>query len=277
MTFAPPTPITHKGHRGETLTSWLYLPPQPSQPSARLPLVVIPYPGGVYDTPPRRHLPPTAGSDTNAQILAAHGYAVLVTSLPVNETREPADGLSADILKIVDAAIAAEPRIDGERLALWGHSYGGWAALMTATQTSRFKAVIAGAFATDRFSAYSPANLLTTIAPDAGLIYAAQAGYSENGQARMGRAPWLVPDRYVRNSPLMAADKITAPMLLLMGDLDSDPGQQVQMFGALFRQNKDALSVLYHGEGHVLMSPAHITDLYQRVFAFLDEQLRPSS
>ncbi len=271
--FAAAKAISHKGARGEALTSWLYLPPASAPQGARLPLVVIPYPGAVYGAPPPRQEPPTRESDTNAQILAGHGYAVLVTSLPIDTTREPAEGLATDILNIVDAAAAAEPRLDVERLAIWGHSYGGWTALMAATQTRRFKAVVASAFVADWFGAYSRSNFLTAIAPEAGLIQSARAGYVERGQGRLGAPPWVAPDRYVRNSPLTHAEKVTAPVLMAMGDMDSDPGQLDRMFSALFRQNKDAQALLYHGEGHVLLTPANITDLYQRIFAFLDAHL----
>jgi dipeptidyl aminopeptidase/acylaminoacyl peptidase len=269
---ALPRPIAHAGPGGRALKSWLYLPPSLGE-GARAPLVVIPYPGAVHDTPPSNHALPTRGADPNAQILAGHGYAVLVTSLPVDENREPAQGLAADILAIVDAAAAAEPRIDATRLAMWGHSYGGWTVLTAATQSPRFKAVIAGAFTADWIGFYSRTSLLTSIAPDAGLIHSARAGYMEGGQGRLGSAPWVDPQRYLRNSPLIAADKITAPVMLIMGDLDADPGQIDRMFSALFRQNKDAVSLLYHGEGHNISSPANIADLYGRVFPFLDEHL----
>ncbi|PVM91757.1 S9 family peptidase [Caulobacter radicis] len=269
---AVPRAIAHAGPGGRALKSWLYLPPT-LPAGSRAPLIVIPYPSAVYETPPPHHALPTSSADSNAQLLAGHGYAVLVTSLPVDERREPAQGLADDILAIVDAAAAAEPRIDAARLAIWGHSYGGWTALMAATQSPRFKAVIAGAFAADWIGFYSRTSLLSSIAPDAGLVQSVRAGYMEGGQGRMGAAPWVDPQRYLRNSPLMAADRVSAPVMMIMGDLDADPGQIDRMFSALFRQNKDAVSLLYHGEGHGVVGPANIADLYGRVFTFLDEHL----
>lgn len=272
--FAKPRAIVHKGPRGEALTSWLYLPPQRT-PGVRIPLVVTPYPGAVFETAPPEETPPIRHAMTSAQILAGRGYAVLVTSLPVDDRREPTQGLADDVLAIVDAAAAAEPAIDAQRLAVWGHSYGGYAALALAGQSSRFKAVIAVSFVAERFGSYSPYNLVTAAAPEAGVLFPYFAGYAERGQGRMKVAPWIDPQIYVRGSPMLTADKIKAPVLLIMGGMDKDPGQLADMFGALFRQDKDALSVFYPGEGHVFQSPATIADYYARIFAFLDEHIGP--
>jgi Dipeptidyl aminopeptidases/acylaminoacyl-peptidases len=48
-----------------------------------------------------------------------------------------------------------------------------------------------------------------------------------------------------------------------------------QLFAALHRQGKDVQLVRYWGEGHIIQSPANIADLWQRIFAFLEEQLGP--
>ncbi|OYW98219.1 MAG: hypothetical protein B7Z12_20205, partial [Caulobacter vibrioides] len=73
--------------------------------------------------------------------------------------------------------------------------------------------------------------------------------------------------------------KITAPMLIIYGDMDRFIDQPQSLFGALYRQNKDAVFLTYRGEGHVISSPANVRDQYQRIFAFLDETLavRPAA
>jgi dipeptidyl aminopeptidase/acylaminoacyl peptidase len=272
--FATPRPIAHKGPRGEALTSWLYLPPE-RRPGERLPVVIIPYPGKVYPAPPAGAVPPARQLFLNAQLLAAAGYAVLLPSLPVDETREPAEGLAERLLGVAEAAGAAEPDLDLERLGLWGHSYGGWTVLMAATQSPRFKAVIAGAFAANLASNYARANLFSTLAPDADLGFSADFGWSELGQGRMGVPPWIDPERYARNSPALQADRITAPLLLVMGDLDGAPSEATTMLGAMFRQGKDAQLLTYHGEAHVVMTPANVADLHARILAFLAQTLGP--
>ena len=76
------------------------------------------------------------------------------------------------------------------------------------------------------------------------------AGWTETLQGGMGGPPWADPARYIRNSPLMAAGRITTPLLLIDGDQDiGQPTQSGLMFSALYRQNKDALLATYWGRG----------------------------
>ena len=90
----------------------------------------------------------------------------------------------------------------------------------------------------------------------------------------MGVPPWKDPDRYIRNSPLTYASKVTTPLLIVQGDMDYVPIQQgEEFFSALYRQNKPASFVRYWGEGHILESPANITDLWTRLFAWLARYL----
>jgi dipeptidyl aminopeptidase/acylaminoacyl peptidase len=101
---------------------------------------------------------------------------------------------------------------------------------------------------------------------------------SEWAQLRMGVPPWVDPDRYVRNSPFLFADRITTPVFIVSGEFDGNTGAQNDaMFVALRRQGKRAEYVRYLGEGHGLESPANILDLWQRTFSWLDEYLAPTS
>lgn len=264
-------PIHHLGPDGQPLTSWLYLPPHQSA-DQRPPLVVVPYPGHVLSTAPDNQAPGALRLHTNAQLLAAQGYAVLVPSLPYASGREPMDGLADQVLAIVDAAAKQAP-VDADRLAIWGHSYGGYAALALATQSPRFKAIIASAPASDLVSSYGKLGPYFYAVPEAGLPVLSTAGWSETGQGRMGVPPWKDIERYRRNSPISFVDRITAPVMLIHGDMDKDPEQSQQMFTSLYRQNKDAVLLLYRGESHVIHGPANVRDQYGRVLAFLAEHI----
>jgi dipeptidyl aminopeptidase/acylaminoacyl peptidase len=272
VTFARPHAVGTTSPDGQVLTHWLYLPPSLA-PGAHAPLVVVPYPGRIQPSDPTRLWPPGKESYPSVQILAAAGYAVLMPSLPIDESREPMDGLAMHILAVVDAAKAAGEPIDIDRLALWGQSYGGYAVLGAATQSSRFKAVIATASSPDLFLANAAQNPIFSLAPDAGYAVVNAMGWLESGQARMGAPPWRDPQRYIRNSPLLAVEKITAPILLVSSDLDGDPNGPRAMFNALYRLNKDAILLDYHGEGHQVMNRANLRDLYARTLAFLADQL----
>ena len=84
-------------------------------------------------------------------------------------------------------------------------------------------------------------------------------------------------DRYIRNSPITYADRVSTPLMIVQGDLDYVPIQQgEEFFTALYRQNKPADFVRYWGEGHIIESPANITDLWNRIYGWLDRYLNSS-
>lgn len=272
--FGGMAPIAHVGRDGAVLTSWLILPAKPvSHPP---PVVVLPYPGAVYEATkaPEAVAPGAPSFTTNAQLIAAHGYAALVPSLPRDAaSHEPAAGLARDILSAVDAA-GAQGLIDSRRVALWGQSFGGFAALSAAAQSDRFFAVVDTAGPTDL--SFSQGRVLPQgrVRPEDGLTLLAAIGWAETGQAGLGAPPWVAPERYWRNSPRLQADKIKAPILLAYGDLDPvglDEGEA--MFSALYRQGKDARLLTFWGEGHVILSPGNVRRLYGEALAWLDEAL----
>lgn len=271
--FSTPTPLRHKGVDGREVTSWLYRPPG-APDGARLPVVVLPYPGASSASPPAASQPGVILMSANAQVLAAHGYAVIEPAMPYWQGHEPIEGLADQILAPVDAA-AAQGLVDPARVAVWGHSYGGYAALGAAAQTQRFKAVIATAATNNLLSAYARLGPINHAVPEYGLTVFASTGWQETGQARMGVPPWKDPGLYQRNSPITYVDKITAPVLMFHGDNDKGLDQAQAVFGALYRQNKDAVLVTYRGEGHIFYSPANVRDYFQRVLDLLDWTIGP--
>jgi dipeptidyl aminopeptidase/acylaminoacyl peptidase len=80
--------------------------------------------------------------------------------------------------------------------------------------------------------------------------------------SRLDGPPWRDVERYARNSPMLAVENITAPLMIVHSDLDFVPIQQgEEMFSALRYLGKHVRFVRYWGEGHVLSSPANIADL----------------
>lgn len=267
--FPTPERVSHQGRDGRERTSWLYRPRH--WKGRRTPLVILSYPGGPTTAPPE---PAAFNAWANPQLVVSAGYAVLIPTVSLDREKEPAEGYAEDVLAVVDAALAQYPDLDPDRVAHWGHSFGGYVGLVAATQTDRFRAIVSVAGLSDLATAwgeFSPANRDN---PEFGLSLRQRMGWAEESQGRMRAPPWAAPDRYVRNSPLFAADRITAPVLLVHGDRDLLPSTQSEiMFSALWRQNKDARLLTYWGEGHHLWSPDNIRDLYTEIVRFLDRTL----
>ncbi|RAK66383.1 alpha/beta hydrolase family protein [Phenylobacterium kunshanense] len=268
--------VHHRGPRGEHLTSWLM---RPAASVSRPPLVVWPYPGSAYPTFPDYMDARRGGGIETPTLLVGQGYAVLIPSLPRSPGPDgPAAGLADQVLAIVDAA-AADPALrdafDPDRLGIWGASFGGYGALAVLGQTDRFAAAIVQAAPADLFSMHGDYGLKRLVLPQGGVGSYAAAGWTEDLQGGMGAPPWADPDRYVRNSPVLTADRIRTPLMIVHGELDTIPiGQAQEMFSSLQRQDKDAVLVTYWGEGHAFASPGNIRDYYARAFAWLDEHLR---
>jgi acetyl esterase/lipase len=256
-------PIT-EGSAAGRLTHWLYRP----RGEGDAPLIVLPYPGVAYGAPPSAGSGQALATMTNIQVLVGAGYAVLVPSMPSLAGAADPVAITAQVDRAVTAAIAAGG-IDAGRMAVWGHSFGGYATLAIATQSTRYRAYIASASAADMGAAWGRFSRIQSASPTLGLSLAG-AGWAENGQAGFGVPPWAARSAYVSASPLYAADRITRPILLIHGEADTLPlGQAEAMFTALQRQGKDAQLVTYFGEGHVFGGSANIRDLYDRVLAFL--------
>ncbi|HEX3365707.1 S9 family peptidase [Phenylobacterium sp.] len=268
--------IHHVGPGGQLLTSWLLLPllPVGAPPP---PLIVRPYPGSRYPTAPSAMDSWRGGPDKAAALLAAHGYAVLAPSLPIPEGAEPAQDLAKRVLAIIDQA-KSDPELQGlfdaDRLGVWGESFGGWGTLTMISQTDRFRAAVAEASMSDLVSEWGQYETFARLDPNLGPSPFFTAGWVEDLQGGMHNPPWADPERYLRNSPIFHADRVTTPLLLVHGEQDAfSLGQPEEMFSALNRQDKPAQLVVYWGEGHAIASPGSLRDLYLRVFRWFDDRL----
>jgi dipeptidyl aminopeptidase/acylaminoacyl peptidase len=250
------------------LTSWLYLPPGPAARND-IPVIVVPYPGARYGAAPADKGPGELLFDTNVQLMAAAGYAVIVPSLPLAPGQEPTPGLAQAMLAVVDQARSQHRELSATKLAVWGQSYGGYGALAAGAQSARFRAVVATAPVTNLFTRYGAQSPAAMAVPEVSMMIPGALAWTETGQGRMGAPPWKDPDRYLRNSPALQADRMTAPVLLVYGDLDTDASEVQALFASLYRLGKDAQFLLYRGEQHVIVSPANVRDLYARAFDFL--------
>lgn len=252
------------------LQHYLLLPPRPlRQPP---PVIVVPYPGLSAYPPPR----PYGGAGrfpVNAELMAAAGYAVLLPALPREAALEPGQDLAAQILAAVDLVSREIGGFDARHPILWGQSFGGYSALMAASQSDRFAAVIASAAPTDLTSARGAFDPHGEARPQDGLS-AYLLGWSEDGQANLRASPWEDPDLYVRNSPVYQAGRIKAPVLLIHGDVDFVRlGQAQEMFLALTRQAKDVTLITAFGDGHVVSTPGNLKGVYSRTFSWLEGRI----
>ena len=273
-------PVRHAGDQGQSLTSWLFLPAR-ATPGRPPPLIVRPYLGSNYPRPPG-DLPMEEGFLGNLRMLVGHGYAVLVPSLPTPPQGlvEPMDRL-ADRILAIERAARLDPALAGcfdpTREALLGWSFGGYTTMAAVTQTDHFQAAVAVDGISDLTAYWAHLPLARQLGVEDGYISNWTTGAVESTQPTLGAPPWRERDRYVRNSPLWFADRISTPLLLIHGWRDPVPvaGSEA-MYSALFRQGKDAMLAVYWGADHHPDSPGDVASVWALTFRFLDERLDPA-
>ncbi len=263
-TLAERRPVRIASRDGLTLHSYLTLPVGSSERG--LPMVLF-----VHGGPWARD---SWGWDPQAQFLANRGYAVLQVnyrgSTGFGKTfthaaeREFAGKMHDDLIDAVDWAIA-EGIADPDRVAIYGGSYGGYAALVGATFTPDvFAAVI---------SVVGPSNLVTLVRsfppywrPLLAGTWFRFVGDPEN--------PEDLADLEAR-SPINRADELRAPLLVIQGANDPRVTKQEsdQIVDALKRRGVPVEYMVKDDEGHGFVKPENRMDMYRAVEAFLATHL----
>jgi dipeptidyl aminopeptidase/acylaminoacyl peptidase len=257
--------IQWSGPRGEILRGALVIPGN-YEPGKRFPLVVKVY-GGSRLSSRLNRFGLEAGVD-NLHMLSTRGYGVLLPDAPLREGT-PLEDLASAVLPGVDSAVALG-LADPDRLALMGHSYGGYSTLAILVQTTRFKAAISSGGFSNLFSHY------TAMRDDGSAV---GINWAERDQGLMGGHPWELRDQYIRNSPFFFLDKVTTPVLLLHGGSDRTvlAARAEETFVGLRRLGKTVEYVRYEGEEHHpgSWSTANAADYWNRIFDWLEKYLPP--
>lgn len=252
------------GPRGTVLRGALLMPGN-YEPGKRFPLVVKVYGGSMLSSRMNR-FGLEAGID-NLHMLSTRGYGVLLPDAPLREGT-PLEDLAAAVLPGVDSAVALG-LADPGRLALMGHSYGGYSVLALLVQTDRFKAAVSSGGFSNLFTQYG-------VLRDDGSAIGVEM--LERMPGRIGGHPWEVRDRYIANSPYFFLDRVTTPVLLIHGGADRTVPVAAadETFVALRRLGKTVEYARYEGEEHHpgSWSVANATDHWEKIFAWLERYLR---
>lgn len=208
---------------------------------------------------------PAPSHNINTSLYTSNGYVVMRPDIVYSDGRP---GQSA--LKCVLPAIAELVKrgfIDESNIGIQGHSWGGYQIAYMVTQTRLFKAAEAGAPVGNMTSAYSGIRWGTGMPR--------QFQY-EKTQSRIGEPLVNAPLKYIENSPVFFADRVTTPLLILHNDNDDAVPwyQGIELFLALRRQNKEAYLLNYNNEFHGLRRRWNQRDYAIRMMQFFDHHLK---
>ena len=101
-------------------------------------------------------------------------------------------------------------------------------------------------------------------------------GYSYSTAASAHSYPWNNPELYTKHSPLFAADKINAALLLLHGSSDTNVpiGESIQMYNALKLLGKDVAFISVKGEDHGIVDYEKRLQWNNSIYAWFDKYLK---
>lgn len=246
--------FTYKGDKGWDVDGWL-LRPAGFESGKKYPTALFIHggPHGVY------------GSSFmfQCQILASKGYAVVYTDPRGSQSwgqgfahacvEDWGGSDYRDIQAGVDEVIARGVADPG-RLFITGWSYGGYMTSWTITQTNRFRAAVAGAVISDRYSMFGTSDI---------------PFFSEH---EMGGLPWEHRDEYFAGSAITFVRNVETPVLFIHGeaDLRCPISQSEEYYLSLKRLGKTAVMARYPGEFHGFTKPSHKCDRFERTIAWFD-------
>ncbi len=258
--LAPMKPVTIRSRDGLDLAAYLTTPPHAE---GRLPLVL-----NVHGGPWARD---EWGYDPEAQWLANRGYATLQVNFRGSTgfgkaflnagNREWGAKMHNDLIDAVRWAVA-EGVADEDKLAIYGGSYGGYAALAGA------------AFTPDVFRCavdiVGPSNICTLIES----IPPYWAPLMHQFRVRVGDIE-TEREFLESRSPLFQADRMRIPILIAQGANDPrvKQAESEQIVEALRGKGKDVGYLLFADEGHGFARPESRMAFYAEAEQFLARHL----
>lgn len=262
--MAPMLAVKYAARDGLTIHGYLTVPV--GYPPKSLPLVVLPH-GGPW-------VRDVWGFDPLVQLLANRGYAVLQMNyrgstgygdaLYREARREIGGKVQDDIEDGTRWAIAAGVA-DPQRIAIVGHSYGGYSALFALGRNPElYRCGIASAGVTDWLAFLDDSDIAEY--KSASRHWREQLGDPEKDRERLRTV-----------SPVNFADKIVAPVLIVQGKEDQrvPQDQAKRMLTALEKAGRPAESLFVAGMGHSFGDQKQRLEIYQRIVGFLERHLGP--
>lgn len=164
-----------------------------------------------------------------------------------------------DILAGMDVLEKRFP-IDKNREGLTGWSYGGFMTMFGVTQTTRFRAAVAGAGISNWKSYYGENSIDQWMVPF------------------FGATVYDDPAVYAKSSAIEYIHQVKTPTLVVVGDRDGEcpAPQSFEFWHALRAEGVKTQLVVYPNEGHGFRDAGHRRDVLERALAWFETEMPQS-
>lgn len=257
--------ISFNNSNGQPLKGILYYPAN-YNPQKKYPMVVR-----IYERQSKglhNFIIPTYYNEAgfNPTVFTLNGYFVFLPDIThENENVGPStlDCVVAGTKKVISLGL-----VNPEKIALTGHSFGGYETAFVINHTQIFTTAIASGGIVDltrRFLTYGK-NMRKP-----------EMWRFSSGGWRMGeKTPFANRTDFDRNSPLESILNLQIPLLMWVGKEDTqvDPLQSLSYYLALRRLGKKSIFLQYPGEDHTILDPTKQIDLTTRTLTWLDYFLK---
>lgn len=260
-TLAEMYPISFQAQDGLNVHGYITFPPNKER--VNLPMVLT-----VHGGPWHRD---TWGYNPEAQWLANRGYVCLQVNFRGSTgygkaflnagDREWGGKMHTDLTDAMDYVVK-QGWVDASNIAIYGGSYGGYAALVGATFTPElFKCAI---------DVVGPSSIITLIKN----IPPYWSTFLANFKRRVGD-PDNEEEFLKSRSPLFKVDNINIPVLVAQGANDPrvKQSESEQIVEAMISKGIDHDYLLFHDEGHGFVKPENRIKFYNHAEAFLAKHL----
>jgi len=266
--FVEPEYVHYPGADGKLVPGWLFLPNHLDR-SKKHPAIVWIHGDGINQNYDGWHVQRNyAVYYSFHQYLLQQGYVVFAPDYrgSIGYGRDWRQGVYMDVggKDAKDAWMAGNylktlPYVDGERMGVWGLSYGGFFTLIAATdQPTLFRAAVDVAGVVDYRMYYED--------PYHGSWTASRIGTPEQN-----------PQVYDKASPLSHIDRLQRPLLILHGTSDVNVPylQSVRLVDESLKKHKGELIqfMMYPGEFHYFDREPVLRDAWRRVDEFFGKNL----
>jgi dipeptidyl aminopeptidase/acylaminoacyl peptidase len=197
-------------------------------------------------------LPGFTEGDINIPWFVSQGYLVFTPDIHYRSGKTSGKTFGEWAYESVESAaryLSNRSYVDGKRMGLQGHSFGGGETNYIITRSHMFAAAAEVAGDSDPMSAY-----LTLVPFGATYENSDKQWLMETSHEQYGASPWERPDLYLKSSPVLNADKVRTPLLIVHNEKDNNIQwrQGIELYMALRRLGKKCWMLQYDEAGHIL-------------------------